>query len=321
MKLLFIFMDGVGLGRNDPQVNPFVRAQLPNLDGLLDGNKLVANGREPGPAYGRTAIHTRRASLLALDACLGVEGTPQSASGQATLLTGKNVPQTLGYHDGPKPNPIIMGILQQETLFSHMQVNGHRAILLNAFPPRYFKSIESGHRLPGAIAMAAKYAGMHLSTADDLQRGEAISADFTAQGWREQLGLQDAPLLSPLQAGVRLANLSNGTKLAFFEYWLSDVAGHQREMQPACELLETFDAVLGSLLNGWDDEAGLILLTSDHGNLEDLSTRRHTRNDVPLLLIGSLPNRERFIEELERSRGSRAKLDLTDVTPAILKLP
>ncbi len=321
MKLLFIFMDGVGLGSNDPQVNPFVRAHMPNLDSLLDGNKLVANGREPGRAHELTVVHTRRATLLALDACLGVEGLPQSASGQATLLTGTNVPQTLGYHDGPKPNPTIMEILQQETLFSHMQVNGHKAILLNAFPPRYFKSIESGHRLPGAIAMSAKYAGIHLRTADDLQRGQAISADFTAQGWREQLGLQDAPLLTAYQAGERLAILSTGTKLTFFEYWLSDVAGHQRDMKPACELLETFDAVLGSLLNEWDDEAGLILLTSDHGNLEDLSTRRHTRNDVPLLLIGSLPNRERFIEELARARGTRAKLDLTDVTPAILKLP
>ena len=44
-------------------------------------------------------------------------------------------------------------------------------------------------------------------------------------------------------------------------------------MTAARTLLATFDEVLGGLVSAWDDAAGLILLTSDHGNLEDLSTR------------------------------------------------
>jgi hypothetical protein len=192
------------------------------------------------------------------------------------------------------------------------------ATLLNAFPPRYFKSIERGYRLPGVIALSALYAGLRLKTQEDLDLGEAISVDFTAQGWRDHLGLHDTPILEPYQAGERLFALTHGCQLAFFEYWLSDVAGHQQDMLAACSLLELFDAVLGSLLSCWNDEEGLILITSDHGNLEDLSTRRHTRNAVPWLLVGSQAHREKFTRGLVQSSGIRQELNLTDIFSAIL---
>jgi hypothetical protein len=255
--------------------------------------------------------------LFALDACLGIDGLPQSASGQASLLTGKNVPAILGIHDGPKPSPQVMEVLKEGTLFQVFHQKQMGASLLNAYPPRYFKSIETGHRLPGAIALSALYAGIQLKTRDDLNHGRAISVDFTAHGWHQHLGLHDTPILDPHEAGERLFYLSQDCYLAFFEYWLSDVAGHQQDMTAACSLLELFDTVLGSLVNQWHDTEGLILITSDHGNLEDLSTRRHTRNHVPLLLIGPIPLRDKFIQNLIRASGSRPELNLTDIAPAI----
>jgi bisphosphoglycerate-independent phosphoglycerate mutase (AlkP superfamily) len=90
-------------------------------------------------------------------------------------------------------------------------------------------------------------------------------------------------------------------------------------MPSASSLLVTLDAVFGSLINTWDYENGLILLTSDHGNLEDLSTRRHTRNNVPLLVIGTPDLRRMFIHQLELARGVRKEHDLTDIAPAILQ--
>jgi 2,3-bisphosphoglycerate-independent phosphoglycerate mutase len=317
MNLIFIFLDGVGLGKDDPDVNPLVRASLPNLDALLGGIKLIANGYSSSVVHEIRFIGTRQASLFALDACLGVEGIPQSASGQASLLTGKNVSAMLGFHDGPKPNPLIMDILREGTLFSKISHNNMKAALLNAYPPRYFKSIETGHRLPGVIALSASYAGMHLRTLDDLYRSEAISADFTGQGWHEVLGFTDTPIFTPAQAGEKLNALSADCNLAFFEYWVSDVAGHQQNMQSACDILEVFDSVLGSLVESMQEDR-LILITSDHGNLEDLSTRRHTLNDVPLLLIGSPKMREQFIQGLLVSKLSGDKLNLTDISPAIL---
>jgi 2,3-bisphosphoglycerate-independent phosphoglycerate mutase len=91
-------------------------------------------------------------------------------------------------------------------------------------------------------------------------------------------------------------------------------------MQAAQSILKTLDTVIGSLVTSWVGEEKLLLLTSDHGNLEDLGTRHHTRYDVPLLLIGSAKPRERFIQYIKRSQGSRLKPDLTDVAPAILDL-
>ena len=76
----------------------------------------------------------------------------------------------------------------------------------------------------------------------------------------------------------------------------------------AVRLMETFDEVLGGLVEVWDD--GLILVTSDHGNMEDLSTRRHTDSDVPALVIGDKTAREEFTSGLK---------DLTDIAPAIRK--
>lgn len=313
MRVLFIFLDGVGLGVNDQQVNPFARVEMPNLEGLLGGGKLLQENlvlkSEQDQLVGGS-LETERATLLTLDAKLGVDGLPQSATGQATLLTGINIPSEIGYHYGPKPNQTVASFLQNGNLFSILTSKGCKTALLNAYPQGYFDAIESGRRLYSAIPLAVTSAGIPLKTQEDLRDGQAISADFTAQGWRDRLNLADTPVLTPEQAGERLASLGKNYDLAFFEYWLSDYAGHGQDMAAAESLLTTFDQVLGELLHNWDDREGLILITSDHGNLEDLSTRRHTANPVPALLIGDLEYRRDFSSKL---------IDLTHVTPAILE--
>jgi len=302
MRVLFLFLDGVGLGPNDPACNPLARGGMPNLRQLLDGHSLVADS---------APLETGRATLVPLDACLGVKGMPQSATGQAALLTGRNVPAALGYHYGPKPNPAVTGLLQEGNLFKSLHLAGRRASFLNAYPPTYFAAIESGRRLYSAIPFTVVSAGLPLKTAADLRAGQALSADFTGQGWHERLKLLDTPLLTPAQAGERMARLSAACDFTFFEYWPSDYAGHYQDMAAACGLLETLDQVLGGLLAAWDDEAGLILITSDHGNLEDLSTRSHTTNPVPALLVGAPRLRHTFAAGLH---------DLTDVAPAVMRL-
>jgi len=281
MRVLFIFLDGVGLGADNPGINPFSRAEMPTLEGLLGGRKMIA---------GAVPFETERASIVALDPCLGVGGLPQSATGQATLLTGKNVPAMVGEHYGPKPNPPIAEIIKQDNVFKRMVGAGKRAALLNAYPSRYFHALESGKRLLSAIPLAVTSAGLPLFNRDDFYSGNAMSADFTGEGWRTMLGYHDAPVLSPHSAGHKLAELAEQYDFSMFEYWASDYAGHGQEMDKAVELLESFDQILGGLLEDWDDEAGLVLITSDHGNLEDLSTRRHTLVRVPGIVIGRKSN-------------------------------
>jgi hypothetical protein len=246
--------------------------------------------------------------LIAVDPNVGVSGLPQSATGQAILLTGKNIPAELGYHYGPKPNPEVAAYLKDDTLFSNFAKAGKKTALLNAYPPRYFDGIDSGKRLYSSIPLAVTNAGIPLFRHDDLFAGRALSADFTGEDWRTMLGFVDSPVMNAEEAGRKLADVAKEYDFSLFEYWASDYAGHGQEMDTAVRLMETFDGVLGGLVEEWKD--GLILVTSDHGNMEDLSTRRHTDAPVPALVIGNKTARAEFTRNMKH---------LTDIAPAIWK--
>ena len=279
----------------------WVNEEHAGLQKLLGGQKLTSYAAPyEGP----------RATLHAIDAVLGVDGLPQSATGQAVLLTGVNIPSELGYHYGPKPNSETAAFLSSGGIFGDLAQAGKRAALLNAYPSGYFRAIETGRRIYSSIPLAVTRAGLPLMTLDDLSAGRAIAADFTAEGLRERLSQVDIPTLTPAEAGKRLADLAAQYDFSFFEYWLSDYAGHGQDMDVSLRLLETADVVLGSLLEAWDDSQGLILITADHGNLEDLSTRKHTENPVPLLLVGEEKIRRLF----------DGVTDLAGVAPAIKKV-
>lgn len=301
MKILFLFLDGIGLGEDNPNTNPFLRANMPYLESLLGGKKMTKS---------TAPFESDVLSLKAIDPNLGVKGLPQSATGQAVLVTGINIPAELGYHYGPKPNPEVAQYLNGHTIFSKTVNAGKKATLLNAYPPRYFDGIDSGKRLYSSIPLALTNAGISLFTEKDYFTGTALSADFTGEGWREFLGFPDAPLFDPETAGTKLAELASQYDFSFFEYWASDYAGHKQDMPWAIKQLEVFDGVLKGLLTNWDMENDLVLLTSDHGNMEDLGTRKHTAAHVPLLLFGAKTNRDAFTDVS----------DLTGVTPAMSSL-
>src|SRR5918996_2000184 len=190
MRVLFIFLDGIGLGGDNPAVNPFARAKMPNLNTLLDGRSLLKGA---APYYGEYA------TLVAVNPAIGVDGLPQSATGQAVLVTGINIPAELGYHYGPKPNREVASYLKEASLFSRFVKEGKKTALLNAYPPRYFQGIDSGKRLYSSIPLSVINAGLPLFKHDDLFLGRALSADFTGEGWRMMLGFPDLPLMNPHQ--------------------------------------------------------------------------------------------------------------------------
>jgi 2,3-bisphosphoglycerate-independent phosphoglycerate mutase len=298
-RLLFIFLDGIGLGPAEADQNPFVTADIPHLIGLLNGQRPVA---------GVPRSDSGRALFIPTDACLGVAGAPQSATGQGAIVTGVNVPRLVGEHWGPRPNAPVAEIIRRESLFVKLKARGVDAALLNAYPQRYFDAIRSGRRLHSAIPLAVTAAGTALLTSDDLRAGQALSADLTGEGWRTELGVADAPLYSLVEVGHKLAELAGQRPFSFFEYWLTDYAGHRGTLAEARQMLERVDAMLGGLLAAWDDRAGLVVITSDHGNLETLAHRHHTRNPVPTLVIGA-----------ERAAFAAGLSDLTHFAPAILK--
>ena len=97
---------------------------------------------------------------------------------------------------------------------------------------------------------------------------------------------------------------------SLFEYWSTDYAGHKQDMSWAVRQLEMLDSVLAGLLRAVDADQ-LILMSSDHGNMEDLSTRRHTAAPVPALIIGNQRARRSFASGLT---------DLTGIAPGIERL-
>lgn len=271
------FMDGVGLGDPDPAVNPFVSARLPHLNGLLGDGWFL---RDAGH---RTV---ERASFIPTDATLGVSGRPQSATGQATILTGRNVPQQIGRHYGPKPDEAVAAIIREGTLFHQVATAGGSAALMTPYPQRYFDAVDSGRRLLSAVPLAATSAGLSLMTADDLRAGRAVSPGFTGHAWRDQLGYSDIPLLTLPEAGRRIAAIAQTHTFSFFEHWPSDRRGHRGTLEEAVAHLETIDAVLEGLFAAWDDRDGLLIITSDHGNIEAKDRRNHTQNPVPTIFLG-----------------------------------
>ncbi|GAB4469831.1 MAG: metalloenzyme [Anaerolineae bacterium] len=312
MRILFFFLDGVGLGEDDPDHNPFAAAHLPTLTQFTGGRRWLND---------LPRIDSERGVFIPTDANLGVPDRPQSASGQAAILTGVNVPQALGYHYGPKPNPEIRAILERESVVRKLAGRGHSAALLNVYPSGYIEAIERGVRLRSSNQHALHVAGVPMLDGQAYLDQRGLSVDFTGEIWREhgskhdaatrvwrtRFSEQDFPLLTPHESGRLMASLAAGQDFSFFDCWLTDYVGHRGDLQQAVALLERLDAVLAGLLEAWDDSQGLIVITSDHGNIEDLSQRGHTRNLVPTLVIGAA--RQTFTRDLT---------DLTGFAPAIL---
>jgi hypothetical protein len=279
--LLIFFVDGVGLGVNDAATNPFVEANLPNLNGLLgEGWYLRPDHGGPG------RLTSDRISLVSTDPNMDIQGRPQSATGQATILTGRNVPQLVGEHYGPKPNPAVAAIVKESNLFQEVIDSGGTAALITPYPQGYFDAIESGKRLLSSVPLAAVSAGLDLMTADDLRAGRAVSPGFTGQGWQDYLGYDDIPIQSLFESGQSIARIARDHQFTFFEHWPSDRSGHRGPIDEASRHLEMIDAALGGLFASWNCDEDLLIITSDHGNIEEKNHRQHSRNPVPTILYG-----------------------------------
>ena len=299
MHILTLFLDGIGLGPDDPETNPFAVMNAPTLSALAGNQRWLD-----------TTPYTEsdRAIFIPTDASLGIAGRPQSATGQAAIVTGKNVSALIGEHYGPRPTPEIRAIMDEGNIFKTLVANQKQAAMINPFPPQFHAAIERGKRLPSSIQYSVLSAGLDLFTVDDYYARRAISPDWTGEGWTSFLGYPDAPIYSPHEAGQFLAELAMQRDFSFFSTWITDEIGHRGPFDRAVMFMERFDQVMAGLLEAWDDEAGLIVIISDHGNLEVQGSRKHTENKIPLVVIGA--QRHLFAEGVQ---------NLTHFTPGVLR--
>ncbi len=294
-RALLLFVDGVGLGPDDPATNPLSAARTPCLRALL-GRPLAGID---GPLEHDGAL------VVPTDATLGVDGLPQSATGQAALLTGVNAARLAGRHVTAYPTAALREVLETSSLFARARARGLDVALANAYTPEYFAAVAAGRLRHAAITYAALAAGVRLRRVDDLREGRAVFHDLTNA--RPRAWGHDVPEVTPRGAGRCLASIAASSRLTVFEFFLTDLAAHGRVDLDPRQAVEMVDQLLAGVLEASDLSSTLVILTSDHGNIEDSTTPAHTRNPVPTLLVGAG----------RREVGARMT-SLTDLAPALL---
>lgn len=287
MSVLLFFIDGLGIGKRIAQ-NP--------LHGLDEAQPLaVFDDEEPALLYDGVLVRT--------DATLGVEGRPQSASGQTTILTGINAPKLLGYHKQGFPNKALLEVIEAHSIF--LQLKSSRLepnTFANAYTRRFF---DEKPRWVSATTAAMQAANMRFRDLEDLRAGRAVFQDFTNRMLVERG--EDVQERTAEEAGRILATLASEHEFTLYEYFITDKVGHLQDMERARTILTELAKFLRTLIDNLDLRRTTLIVTSDHGNIEDLSFRNHTLNPVPTLLWGARA----------REMAGRIK-SLADITPAIL---
>jgi len=287
-RVLLFFVDGIGVGEDDPGTNPLATGDFAAFH-LTRSARPTASIGPPALAYG-------------LDACLGVPGLPQSATGQTAILTGVNAPEAMGRHVSGFPGPTLRAILERDSILKRVRESGRSASFLNAFGPRFFETPETARRL-SATSLATLASSAPFRTWTDLIEGRAVVHDLTHWSMRER-GF-DLPDRTPEEAGAILAREAAALDFALFEYFETDRAGHDQDRARGMRCLSDLDQTLQTVLANTDLGQGIVVVASDHGNLEDLSVRTHTRNPAFFAVWGNV-------------EGLRRPERLTDLVPFFL---
>ena len=299
-RVILLFVDGVGIGAATNS-NPFAGDPdpAPFLSMLLGGRMVaetvpVLDGRD---AAGRAVV------FKGVDATLGVEGRPQSATGQTAIFTGLNAPQHIGRHLTGFPGGSLRPLIEQHGILKRVRDMGKAATLANAYSPAYFEAVEQRKIRLSVTSRLNMAADLPFRMMPELARGEAVAWDITGA----RIGL--VPPITPEEAGRNLARLGAQHDLTIFETFLTDFAGHKQDPALAAEVLTLFDGFLAGIVAHLSADTTLVI-TSDHGNLEDLSRKTHTRNPAILLAVGR--DAPAF--------ATTVVADLTHIAPAIMRL-
>ena len=288
-RVLLFFIDGLGIGTRGSH-NP--------LDGLEAAAPLAHFQSEKSeiPFDG---------VLVETDPRLGVEGRPQSASGQTTILTGINAPATVGYHKQGFPNRALLDVINEHSIFLQLKEAGVAPITFaNTYTQRFF---ETRPRWISATTAAVEAAGLQFNRIEDLKAARAVYQDFTNQMLIER-GEQVEPRTAE-EAGDVLASIAANHRFTLYEYFITDKVGHAQDREAARSVLQNLARMIRRVLANIDLNSTVMMLTSDHGNIEDISTRSHTLNAVPTIIWGA-----------GSQQVANRISSLADITPAIVSL-
>jgi 2,3-bisphosphoglycerate-independent phosphoglycerate mutase len=285
MKMIFVFIDGLGIGTKSKSINPIYRCKAKTLKKLLKSKNMVP-----------------------IDASLGIDGLPQSATGQTAIFTGVNASQILGRHLSGQPTITLRNIISKNNLFKHLVTMGYTVTNSNVYREKYIQELSiqgSRKQMPSVTTVMCLSAGTVLRTTKQYRQGKGIYHDITGHILND-LGYQ-TPIITPEEAAKRLYAISRNYSFTLFEHFITDIAGHSTNMDISIERILILDKFLESLLKLIDYENDVLVITSDHGNIENMSLKTHTYNKVPFIYLG---NRADML-------GTNVA-SLVDITPAII---
>ena len=283
MKILLIFIDGFGIGNKHNNKNPFLKANTPCLNKILNKNL---------------------GTYISTNVKMKVTGLPQSATGQTALLTGKNAAKAMGRHKSGFPGPTLNKIIAKYNIYKQLRKYNLKSTFANAYTKSYVKKVHKNKSKASVTTQCILNSENNFRFLEDIKNNNAIYQDFTNQILINKG--KDIPKFIPEKAANILSDISLNYDFTLYEYFQTDKAGHSQDMDFAIEILEQIDRFLQQLIKNLKDKA-TIIITSDHGNIEDLSIKTHTKNNVPTIIIGdhssNLKNNIKYI---------------TDITPAII---
>lgn len=294
---LIIFLDGVGIGENDPTKNPFFQTSFKFFNEVFDDTPHLEN----------QTISKNRKFIFPIDACMNVEGLPQSGTGQTSIYCGFNASAEIGRHFGPYAHSALKPLIKEKNIFQTFKNKGLKVSFANAFPQVFFDYINSGKKRLNVTSVMSIDSEIKFSDVDDLKNGNGLSAEITNRRWVEKMNY-DIEIIEPETAAERLMKIASQNNFTLFEYFHSDHLGHGRLAADKDQLLSDLDRFLYHILSNIDDEITL-LICSDHGNLEDISIKGHTLN--PALGIATGKNAEYLKNNIKH---------LYDIKPVIMDL-
>ena len=240
-----------------------------------------------------------------IDACLGVEGVPQSATGQATMFTGVNCAAAIERHAAGFPGPTLRNIIAHDNLFLQLKRRGKRVRFADAYLVDSVDEL-AARRFKSVTTVMALTTPETISTADDLAEDRALMQDLTRETIQDRY--PDIPVIPPQRASEHLFEIARENDFTLYEFFQTDVAGHSMDYARACAVLRVYDRFLASLVRSAEAAGITIVLTADHGNVESVNERGHTLNPVPFVAFGP------------GEREIRARVEsLVDVTSALLE--
>jgi len=212
----------------------------------------------------------------------------------------------MGRHIEGFPGPGLCRVIKKENIFSKFLTRGLTATFANGY---YLSDPEEARllRLRSVTTVATLAAFGGVRDLAMIERGEAVCHDLVRQTLLDR-GYR-GPTITIEEAAHHLVSIASRYDFTLFEFFLTDRAGHSGDMGFAMDVLGRLDQLLGHLTRDFDTNSGRIVLSSDHGNIEDMSIRHHTTNPVPFVVLG---------EDAKMLMATVSSL--ADVTPALLEL-